>query len=81
MKKELSLKQIYEDFVTKTTLTESEKEILDLYIKDESIIKIASKTMQSTATVSRSIANIKEKYNNYKKIELSKLYILQKNTK
>ena len=76
MKKELSINFIYNDFINKVKLTEKEKEILDLYIDDNSIVKIADETSQGTATVSRIIANIKDKYNNYKKLEIEKLRIL-----
>ena len=78
MKKELCIKQIYDDFISKIVLTEQEKEVLDLYIRDNSILKIADKTMQGTATVSRIIFSIKEKYDNYKKLEIEKLKILNK---
>lgn len=77
MKKELAIKQIYDDFMSKITLTDNEKIILDLYIKNESIVKIATTTSQSTASVSRAIADLKEKYNNYKKLELAKLLLLK----
>lgn len=76
MKKELCIKQIYEDFINKIILTEQEKEVLIMYIKDYSILKIANETMQSTATVSRIIFNIKEKYKKYKLLEIEKLKIL-----
>lgn len=76
MKKELSIKQIYNDFISKTTITEREEEVLGLYIKDYSILRISDETKQATATVSRIIANLKIKYNNYKKLEIEKLKIL-----
>lgn len=78
MKKELSIKQIFDDFVSKTILTDNETEILKMYVKNESIIKIANDTSQSTATVSRVIADLKDKYNNYRKLEISKLNIFNK---
>ena len=78
MKKELCIKQIYDDFTSKTILTEQENEVLLLYIRNYSILKIADNTMQSTATVSRLIADLKEKYKNYKKLELEKLKLLDK---
>lgn len=78
MKKELSIKVIYDDFINKVILTDQEKEVLDLYIKDYSILKIADKTSQGTTTVSRIIAEVKEKYKNYKKLEIEKLKILDK---
>lgn len=78
MKKELCIKQIYEDFISKTILSDAEIEVLKLYIKDYSILKIADETSQGTATVSRIIYSVKEKYNNYKKLEIEKLKILDK---
>lgn len=77
MKKELSIKQIYDDFTSKTILNNIEKDILIRYIKNESIVQISTELSISTATVSRIIFDIKEKYNNYKKLELIKLKLLQ----
>lgn len=76
MKKELANKQIYDDFVFKTILTDNEKDILIRYIRNDSIVKIAEDTKQGTTTVSRAIASIKEKYKNYKRLELVKLMLL-----
>lgn len=77
MKKELSIKQIFDDFAEKTILNDLEKEVLIKYIKGDSIIKIANDTSQSTSSVSRIIATLKEKYENYKKLELAKLLLLK----
>lgn len=77
MKKELSIKQIFDDFTSKTILNDLEKEVLVKYIKGDSIIKIASDISQSTSSVSRIIATLKEKYQNYKKLELAKLLLLK----
>ncbi len=77
MKKELAIKQIFDDFVGKTFLNDNEKDILIRYIKNDSIVKIAEDTLQSTATISRVIASIKEKYDNYKTLELVKLDLLK----
>lgn len=78
MKKELCVKQIYNDFLNKVFLNDIEKQVLELYIKNESIVKIADEIMQGTATVSRIIAQLKEKYENYKKLEIAKLDIFNK---
>lgn len=78
MKREIANKQIYDDFISKTVLNDNEKDVLDRYIKNNSIVKIAEDTKQSTATVSRIIASIKEKYSDYKKLELAKLMILKR---
>ena len=77
MKKELSVKQIFDDFINKTIINDLEKQVLIKYIKNESIVKIANDLSISTASVSRIIAEIKEKYNNYKKLEIAKLMLLQ----
>lgn len=77
MKKELAIKQIFNDFTNKTILTDNEKDILIRYIKNDSIVKISNDTSQSQSSVSRTIAMLKEKYNNYKKLEIAKLILLQ----
>lgn len=77
MKKELAIKQIFDDFASKTILNDIELDVLIAYIKGDSIIKIATDTAQSTASVSRVIASLKEKYDNYKRLELAKLILLQ----
>ena len=79
MKKELSIKLILDDFINKTYINELEQEVLIRYIKNKSIVQIAEETSQSTATVSRIIVSLKEKYKNYKTLELTKLIILQNN--
>lgn len=76
MKKDLAIKQIFDDFTNKIMLSDNEKDVLQRYIKNDSIVKIANDTMQSTATISRIIANIKIKYDNYKKLEIAKLKLL-----
>lgn len=76
MIKELSNKIIYEDFKSKVILTEDEEKILQMLMKKYSIIKISQECCMSERNTSRIIKEIKEKYNNYKKLELAKLDIL-----
>ena len=76
MKKDLAIKQIFDDFTDKIMLSDNEKDVLKRYIKNDSIVKIANDTTQGTATISRIIASIKEKYDNYKKLEIAKLKLL-----
>lgn len=78
MKKELCIKQIYNDFKDKVFLNELESQVLELYIKNESLVKIADTINQSISSVSRIIAELKDKYKNYKELEISKLSILNK---
>lgn len=79
MKKELSNKIIFNDFINKTFLNDLEKDILIRYIKNQTIVQISNEVMQSTATVSRIISQLKNKYSNYRKLEVAKLLILQQN--
>ena len=79
MKKELCIKQIYNDFIDKVFLNEIEIQVLELYIKNESLVKISDTINQSISSVSRIIAELKDKYKNYKELEISKLNILNKN--
>ena len=78
MKKELSAKPIFDDFKSKVILTDLEVEVLTRYIKGNSIVKIADEVKQSTSTISRTIANLKEKYDNYKKLEIAKLMLFKR---
>lgn len=77
MKKELANEVIRNDFINKTILTEREMEVLLLYVKGESIVKISNDTKQGTATVSVIISQLKEKYRIYKELELTKLRLFQ----
>lgn len=76
MKKDLANKQIYDDFISKTILTDNEKDVLFRYVRNDTIVKIADDTKQGTTTISRTIAALKEKYQKYKELELIKLHIL-----
>lgn len=78
MKKELAIKEIREDFIYKVMLSENEIDVLKRYIKKHSIVKIAEDTRQGTATVSRIIADLKSKYEDYKKLEIAKLMLFTK---
>lgn len=79
MIRELSCKLIYDEFVVKEKLTSEEIKILDMMLNHYTIVKISHLSCMSTAVVSRYIRKIKDKYNDYKKIELSKLEIFDKN--
>ena len=76
MKKELSVVEIYNDFIDKMILSDIEIEILKKYVKNETITKISVDLNMGTASVSRVIAEIKRKYEIYKQVELARLMIL-----
>lgn len=77
MKKELCIKEIFNDFINKVILSEIEEDILTRYIKNESIVKMAQDLSMGTATISRIIADLKEKYEKYKKIEIARLKLFK----
>lgn len=72
MIKELSNKIIYDDFISKTTLTDDELNVLNCLLKKYSIIKITQELNMSDRTIFRIKKDIKEKYKNYKTIEIAK---------
>lgn len=77
MKKELCNKQIYSDFISKTILSNTEEEILIRYIRNDSIVKMSNDLSLGTATVSRIISTLKDKYSNYKKLEIARLMLFK----
>jgi transcriptional regulator len=75
--KKLSNKIIYDDFVSKTRLTDDEIKVLDMLLDKELVIKIAQELHMSDRNISRIKRSIKEKYNNYKTIEIAKADIFR----
>lgn len=78
MKRDLAVKQLYDDFIVKVILTENEKDILDRYIRGDTYVNMAMETTQSYSTISRTISDLKAKYEIYKKLELTKLTLFEK---
>lgn len=65
-------KIIYEDFREKERLTKDEIKVLDMLLQKETLISIANSLNMSDRNVSRIIKSIKNKYEDYKKIETVK---------
>lgn len=78
MKTELAIKQIYEDFVSKVMLDNDEKQVLDMFLKNYSYIKIGDTIGMSDRNVGRIMRIVKQKYENYRKLEVSKLELFKK---
>ena len=76
MRKSLSLDVIYNDFINKVKLSECEKDVLDRYLKNESLVKISMDVALSYSSVSRIVSNLKNKYELYKEMELVKINML-----
>ena len=78
MKTELAVKQIYEDFISKVTLDNDKKQVLDMFLKNYSYIKIGDNIGMSDRNVGRVMRTVKQKYENYRKLEVSKLELFKK---
>lgn len=78
MKTELAIKQIYEDFISKVMLDNDERQVLDMFLKNYSYIKIGDNIGMSDRNVGRVMRTVKQKYENYRKLEVSKLELFKK---
>ena len=76
MKKDLSIKQIYDGFILKVTLDEDEIKVLDMYIKNYSYVQMSLALNISERNISRIVNRLKEKYAIYKNLEVSRLNML-----
>lgn len=75
MKQKLSIKIFYDDFILKVSLDNEEKQVLDLYILNYSYVQIGMKMNMSERKVGKIIAELKQKYEQYRKLELYKLQV------
>ena len=78
IKKRLSNKIIYQDFIEKTKLSKEEIDILNMYIANESHVKIGMDLGLSPRSVGNRIRLLKEKYKIYRDIQESILEALLK---
>lgn len=76
MVEKLKVKAIYEDFVKNISLTNEQIKILDMLIKRESIVKISMEIGVSQRTIGYEIRKLKNLYNDYCKVQLSKTLLL-----
>lgn len=76
MIEKLKIKAIYDDFLKNVTLTEEQIRILDMLIKKETILKISLEIGVSERTVGYEIKKLKNLYNDYYKLQLSKILLL-----
>ncbi len=76
MVEKLKVKAIYEDFVKNISLTNEQIKILEMLIKRESIVKISMEIGVSQRTIGYEIRKLKNLYNDYCKVQLSKTLLL-----
>lgn len=76
MIEKLRVKALYDDFVSKVKLTDEQKEILDMMINRDTIVKMSLEIGVSPRTINYEVKKIKELYNNYLQIEITKMISL-----
>ena len=76
MVEKLKIKEIYNDFIKNVSLTEEQIKILNMLLKKESIVKISMEIGVSERTIGYEIRKLKDLYNDYCKLQLSKAMLL-----
>ena len=76
MIEKLKIKAIYDDFLMNVNLTDEQIKILDMLINKDSIVKISMEIGVSQRTVNYEIKKLKSLYNDYYKLQLSKIMLL-----
>lgn len=77
MVENLKIKSIYDDFMLKVKLNEEQVKIIDMLIAKESVVKISIEIGMSQRTVGYEIRKIKDLYEKYKQIEITKATLLK----
>ena len=72
----LRIKALYNDFVDKVKLTNEQKKILDMILNKDKIVKISLETGISERAVKYEIKKIKELFDNYLQLEITKMISL-----
>lgn len=78
MREKLKLNFIYDDFISRTSLTEEQINILKMYIAGDTAIKISFEIGCSQRTANYEIKKLKELFANYCSLETTKAEVLQK---
>ncbi len=76
MVEKLRIKAIYDDFVDKVKLTDEQKRILNMMLNRDTIVKMSLEIGVSERTIKYETKKIKNLYNNYLQMEISKMISL-----
>lgn len=76
MIEKLKIKAIYDDFLENVALTDEQIKILDMLLKKESIVKISMEIGVSQRTVGYEIRKLKDLYNDYHNLQITKAMLL-----
>lgn len=78
MVEKLRIKAIYDDFLRNVSLTDEQIRILDMLINKDTIVKISMEIGMSQRTVNYEIRKLKNIYEDYYDLQLSKTILLMK---
>ncbi len=78
MVEKLRIKAIYDDFLRNVSLTDEQIRILNMLIKKETIVKISMEIGISVRTANYEIRKLKNIYEDYYDLQLSKTILLMK---
>lgn len=78
MVEKLKVKMIYDDFLQSVSLTEEQIKILNMLIRKEKIVKISMEIGVSQRTINYEIKKLKNLYEDYYDLQLSKTILLLK---
>ena len=76
MVEKLRIKALYDDFVNKVNLTDEQKRILNMMLKKDTIVKMSLEIGVSERTIKYETKKIKNLYNNYLQMEITKMISL-----
>lgn len=76
MQEKLKIKAIYDDFLANVSLTDEQIKILNMWLNKDSILKISMEIGVSERTIGYEIRKIKELYEDYYKVMISKAFLL-----
>lgn len=76
MLQKLRIKEVYDDFLESVILTKEQKQILDMLINKDSIVKISMEIGVSERTISNEIRKLKDLYNDYVYLKMWKAMLL-----
>jgi len=78
MVEKLRIKAIYDDFTHNVSLTEEQIKIINMLIKKDTIVKISMEIGMSVRTVNYEIRKLKNIFEDYCDLQLSKTILLCK---
>lgn len=76
MQEKLKIKAIYDDFLNNVALTEEQIKILNMWLNKDSMVKMSEEMNMSERAVGYEIRKIKDLFDDYYKVVLTKAFLL-----